>query len=485
MTDYCKHHPTRPAHWICTKCGTSFCPTCILKRDKGGYLEGEIIHLCPKCVFPAQWVGASNAIEPFWDRLPKFFTYPFSSIQLLVLIFVLSVLSAIFSGQGLIDGLMRIAIGLVLIKYSFAALKATARGNLTPPKVDSETISNDILQAFIQTVFVVIIVAVFGVITATAGVALGVVFLIFGIISFPAIIMSYLATGSFFSAINPVLLVKLMFRIGWSYLLMYFFLILLYSAPAALLHFIHTFLPRGVNVFLFAFANSFYTIIFYHLMGYVLLQFHQEIGYRIDPEDFMDSSTQSAKKTEQAEENDENIQILNKVDFFIKEGKYDEALTFIKRETQEEGITDLALSEQYYKLLKIKKQTPALLAHASPHLKMLIQANRKENACEVFIDCLNSDNNLLIDSPTLLKLGSWLNETEKPKEAIKAYNKIIKEKPEDQIVPIAYFRAASIINEKLNNPARAKKILASLVKKFPNHDIIPQVENSLRQLSRT
>ncbi len=485
MTEYCKHHPTRPAHWSCTKCGNAFCPTCIVKRDKGGYLEGEVVHLCPKCIFPAEWVGASNAIEPFWDRLPKFFTYPFSSPQTLILIAVLSVLGAIFSSPGLISGLIRLAIGLVLIKYSFAALKATARGNLTPPKVNSETISNDILQACVQTVFVIVIGIASGMIMATAGVALGVVALVFGVLSLPAMIMSYLATGSFFCAINPVFFTRLMIRIGWSYLLMYLFLILLYSAPAALLHLIHTFIPRGIAIFLFAFANAFYTIIFYHLMGYVLLQFHQEIGYRIDPEDFMDASTQSAEKTEQAEENDENIQILNKVDFFIKEGKYDEALDFINKETQENGITDLMLSGKYYKLLKIKKQIPDLLAHASNHLKMLISANRKENACEVFIDCLKSDDDLIMDSPTLLKMGSWLNENENPKEAIKAYNKIIKEKPDDQLVPIAYFRAASIINEKLNNPARAKKIFNVLVKKYPTNDIIPQVENALRQIDRT
>ena len=43
--------------------------------------------LLPECNIPAEWVGASNLIPPFWKRLHNFFTYPIARGPLL-LIFV-------------------------------------------------------------------------------------------------------------------------------------------------------------------------------------------------------------------------------------------------------------------------------------------------------------------------------------------------------------------------------------------------------------
>ena len=50
------------------------------------------------------------------------------------------------------------------------------------------------------------------------------------------------------------------------------------------------------------------------------------------------------------------------------------------------------------------------------------------------------------------------------------------------MVPKACFLGSSIINEKLKNPKRAADLLRALIKKYPNHDIIPYAENYLRQL---
>jgi len=50
------------------------------------------------------------------------------------------------------------------------------------------------------------------------------VYLIVVIMSIPAMIIIFVTTESLINAINPMLFIPLAIRIGWGYLLMYFFL---------------------------------------------------------------------------------------------------------------------------------------------------------------------------------------------------------------------------------------------------------------------
>jgi hypothetical protein len=51
------------------------------------------------------------------------------------------------------------------------------------------------------------------------------------------------------------------------------------------------------------------------------------------------------------------------------------------------------------------------------------------------------------------------------------------------LTPKAYFLAANIVNEKLKNPQKAAGILKGILKNYPKHEIIPYVEQYLRQLT--
>ena len=100
----------------------------------------------------------------------------------------------------------------------------------------------------------------------------------------------------------------------------------------------------------------------------------------------------------------------------------------------------------------------------------------------VYIRCLSADCGFSPAAGALFKLGGWLNETGKSKEAIGAFSKLTKTYPQDPLVPKSYFRAAQIFNDRLLNPERAKKILNGLVKKYPEHDVISFVERYLDQM---
>ncbi|UCD81529.1 MAG: tetratricopeptide repeat protein [Desulfobacterales bacterium] len=477
MKKFCIGHPTRKAHWHCPKCNALLCPECVTARESENYGRKEIHHFCPKCNLPVDWVGVQNLIDPFWNRMPRIFTYPFS-LQPLILISVLAVATLFLSGNGFISAILRGVIWLIVLKYSFESLKATAGGNLKPPSVSSRTITEDIQQVFKQFAIYVLIFVGFSYIAFKVGLVAGIVFAIVVMFFVPSMIILLVTTGSLFHAINPVVFVGLAFRIGWAYFLMYFFLFLLGSAPAYLAQYVIRFLPTELHLMLFGFAKSFYTIVSYHLMGYVILQYHDRIGYQVDYEDFADPNAENFEP----QKSDPDAVVLSKVAPLIKEGKLDEAIALIKQMTAQQPISGIELSERYYNLLKMRKRTAELLEHGIAHLDLLTAQNKKGKAIAVFTECRTTDTNFLPSANALFKLAGWLNENGKTKAAVAVYNTLAKSYPDNPLVPKAYFRIAQIFHDRLMNKEQAKRALDLLLQKYPNHEIIPQAESFLARL---
>ena len=477
MKKFCNGHPTRKAHWHCPKCDALLCSECVSAREYDNYGTKETNHFCPKCNLPVEWVGLENLIDPFWQRMPRIFAYPLS-LQPLIFISVLAFATLFLSGSGLLISILRGAIWLMILKYSFESLKATAGGNLKPPPVNVQTITEDIFQVFKQFAIYFLLFIGFAYVSAKAGLIVGIAFAVVSLFFVPSMIILLVTTGSFFHAINPVMFLGLTFRIGWAYLLMYFFLFLLGSAPAYLGHYVIRFLPPETHPMLFGFAQSFYTIISYHLMGYVILQYHEKIGYRVDYEDFSDPTI----KDYEPEKTDPDAVILTKVEPLIKEGKLDEAIGIIKTMIAQQPISGINLSERYYNLLKMKKRTAELLEHAVAHLDLLTSKNQKSKALAVFTECRTTDSSFMPTAPALFKLAGWFNETGKTKAAVAVYNTLAKNYPDDSLVPKAYFRIAQIFHDRLMNKDQAKKALGLLLKRYPDHEIVPQAENFLARL---
>ena len=479
MKQYCKYHPTRPAHWHCDKCDTARCPECVEARDMGGHHQGEKLHMCPNCNLPVQWLGVENIIDPFWKRLPRFFLYPFF-IRPLLLMLGLSAVAALLTGPGIISLLALVAIWGVAFKYAYAILQSTASGNLTAPKLDAQTLYENFAPVAKQVGIYVAIFFMAGIMFAKLGMAGGILFIILTTVFLPAMIILLVTTESLIQAINPVMFISLAVRIGWGYLLMYFFYSILGGAPALLGRHAIQYLPPELHLFLFTLVQIYYTFISYHLMGYVILQYHQDIGYQVDFDDFKDGETEAERAMVAAD--DPNSRLLSRVNQLIKDGNHEGAIAEIENERGQQGIADPLLSERYFTLLRMTGVKEKLLVHGSSHLDLLVHGNKKTEAMNVYNRCLSADCGFSPAADALFKLGGWLNETGKSKEAIGAFSKLTKTYPQDPLVPKSYFRAAQIFNDRLLNPERAKKILTGLVKKYPEHDIIPFVERYIDQM---
>lgn len=474
MSDYCCYHPTVQAYWRCPTCDSAFCNNCVDKRVVEQYGAKNTYHFCPKCNVEVERIAFEDTVDPFWNRLPKFFVYPFKPWPLILMV-VLAILFSIFPGKGLFGLLMRFAFWAVILKYSYAVLKNTARGQInTPPKINSSTISDEFEIVFKQIILFFILIFAFFWVTRTFGPLIGILFACFLILSLPSIIIVLVTTNSLLHAINPIIFVGMAIRIGWSYLVMYLFLIMLLGAPAVLWRYILSYFPTALYPFLLFSAKAYYTIVAYHLMGYVLFQYHEEIGYHVDLDD------EEFESKPVPSENDPEGELMEKVNMLIKDGRMEDAVVFIKSETKG-NIKNPDLAERYYNLLKLTQRIPEMLKHGKSYLELLSRKNNKEKLLEVFSELSGHDGFVTIPE-TSFKIAGCFNEAGKPREAIQVYNRFIKENSGNHLIPKAYFLAANIFNEKLNNPKKAAGILKSLIKKYHGHEIIPYVENYLGQM---
>jgi tetratricopeptide (TPR) repeat protein len=473
----CDYHPTQPAHWNCEKCGANLCPACVIRRDQDGYAKSQKLHLCPKCYLAVEWIGVGNLIDPFWKRLPKIFAYGFYP-RPLILVTVIAVISAFIPSSGILSLVARGLLGMMILKYSFESLKATAGGDLKPPRINAETISADIGPVVKQGFMYLLVGALIFYLAATSGPFIAYpVFYLVGLLV-PSMIIILVTSSSLLNALNPLAVGTIAIRIGWAYLLVYVFFSILGSAPAVLGHYLIKYLPEVLQLPMMTFAQGFYTIITYHLLGYVILQYHEEVGYQVDQDDFRDPSEQ-ASEPRQA---DPDAPVLNAVKPLIQEGKLDEALTLIIKMTAVTGIQGVNLAERYYTLLKMRKKIPEMLTHAEKFLELLAARDDKTKALKVYIECKKIKPDFLPDAMALFKLAGWLAEMGKSKEAIATYNRLVKEYPEHKLVPKAFYRVAQIFQDRLMSPDNARKILTGVKQKYPDHAIIPHVENYLANI---
>lgn len=476
MKLFCKYHPTRPAHWYCPDCDSHFCPDCI-ETKRIGALKTSSKRQCAKCGSDVQWVGVGNLIEPFWQRIPKLFLYALSPWPLALNLLLCGGIY-LFSGPGLFSGLMRLLFYAMLLKYSFSALRATAKGTLVAPPISHETVSSELGQVFKQFVLYGVLVVAAVYLAARVGPVAGGIFSFAALLYVPAMIIMLAASNSLFAALNPMLFGPLAFRIGTGYLIMYFFLTILAGAPTALWLSVLQHLPESLRSFLSLFAFNFYTIITYHLMGYVILQYHDEIGYEVEYDDFRE-----AGDTDKDREASPEQHLLSRVNILIKEGALDEALELIRVKFRYEPLTDPELTERYFDLVQLKNRADILRDRGAEMLRLLIDAKRKQKAGEVYVALSAADPSFAPDSGDLFKIAGWLNETGKYRESLGAYNRFVKSNPEHESLPMAYFAAARLFNERLGKPEKARETLLWMQKKYPHHELMPHVRSYMARIS--
>jgi hypothetical protein len=459
----CKYHPKLAARWECGDCNITFCGNCV-KKD-----TVKNIALCPVCNQQADPVDASNFITPFWQRIPKFFTYPANSQSL-----IFTAVIAFFFSFALFGGILSIAVTLILglgfIRYALLVLENTADGKDKAPAVTLDTVmAGKTLAVKLLGTYLVFGYAIYKTLEL-AGPIPGLLVALFVLMCIPASTMVMAVEQSFIQAINPVVLINVIRAIGAPYFLLYVFLILLSACQGVITSVIGSF-----HIFMLApvenFIGLYFTLIMYNMMGYVIFQYHEPLGHNVNLD--VDKEYGNTKPVDKKPVSSDPV--IQEAEVLIKEGQIDQAISRLDAATRQGGAT-MEMHAYFHLVLFAANKPDAMVAHAKDYINMLLHENKIREAAQLIVDCYKFKETIRPNDPDkYYTLAFMLNEMRAFKACISLIQNFHKRFPVHRDIPKLYLLASRILSEQLSNDSMAIKMLEFLMAKYRQHELAGEI----------
>ncbi|MBD3640741.1 MAG: hypothetical protein HUJ18_07060 [Marinobacter sp.] len=469
MKHDCHYHPGDPAKWHCGECQLHYCSRCMPDADTRHRKA-----LCPHCSKAMRYLGAATEAIPFWNRIGAFFRYPFHSDPLIVI--AICTLVPVIAPANLIGILIWIVLALALFKYTYAVINHTAEGHLKPPPVAVAFTGSGFDIVILQLLVFVVMGGLVGAAAMVGGPLLGMLAIAFVVLALPASIMVLAMERSVGAAVNPMNLAQIIARIGTPYFLLYGYLILLTLASGAAQDFALNHFPLWFSQPLAGFLNSTFTLILFHMLGYLLFQYQEELGFAADVQD--------GEAFAQTRNRDRSARFDADIDMNLKDGNYDRVQSMLKEALKRDPDNALRIG-QLFKLLMARRDVPELQRHHGRILNWLANCNDGEAIAELVSLLQASEPTFRLEDPELsVRCASAMYHRGRFKPALRLLQDFHKRFPDsDQLAP-AYLLVAQILANGLQQWEKASAFLTFIQKKCPNHPLHGQIGTYLAQAER-
>ena len=268
---YCRHHPATLSRWHCNSCELSFCDACIY-APKAHANPG-----CLHCAEPLEFQPSSGDVVPFWARLNDFFTYPFQAGPIALL--GLSIALSVVLSSGLLGILAAVFITLLQIKYGFNVIAMMSEGEFQAPSLPATITESNYNIVFKQFAVVVVMFIVTARVGATFGSLLAVPLAVLCFLVLPMSMIVLATERSLRAALNPVTLVTSVYRIGWPYLLVYLYLLMMFSCSLTFFQMTYEFVGPGAARVITSASGYYFALVMYSLMGYMAYQYRHKLPF--------------------------------------------------------------------------------------------------------------------------------------------------------------------------------------------------------------
>lgn len=400
-------------------------------------------------------------ILPFWSRIPAFFLYGLKPVPLLLATVsgLLIYLTASFW--------VSLILYAVVVKYSMEALQHTMRGELSPPPLNGQVI----VQGYELPLFLFFILLLYtlalGSIAGSMSVILALLLYLAGVLLFPALIMCLGVSESFVFSANPINWISLVRAIGWPYLALYGLYLSLSGAQATLEYFVLDKVGVAVRAPVWMVINTLFMIIGFHMMGYVILQYHREL------------QTQAPQGADDADSLTTPL-----LDKFIREGNSAAAVEEL-RALIKDHPDDADLRKKLHNYAMLNRQFEVVARHAPGYMGMLTRMGKHADAAQLFSDCLTSGTPCHPDQPeAYLPIFEILKQRRERRNAVALTKGFHKRFPGSEYTPPLYLELARLFSEELQRDDQARKLLHFLLEHFREHDRIAEVRQYLDLIER-
>ena len=419
---------------------------------------------------PLSTAPARRAPPPFWQQLPQVFKYP-AHTDALVKIFSFAIgvfIVETFFPMGTLLGRL---VWLAFLAYCFGILERTARGHLVAAEVFMNDRVNKDRRPILQVVIFLIFISLTILATYFAGPVAGQVTLFLVSLVIPASIMVLALDERLSSALNPMRLMETIAGIGLPYFALCAFLFLLLESSEYLSVGLDLFLPGWLAEILADVVSMYFMVSMYYLMGYVLYQNHEALGVDVQVDTAM--AQHNLQKAGAGGKVEPDI-LGPETRSLIADGKLDEAATRIENRMRREWDNN-KLHDQYLKLLLLQGQPKAISKHVNEYVPKLMREKKAARAVEVYETAKKAVPDLVVaDSTIILPLATQASDLRRDTAAFELIKGFDKRFPESPDIPGVYMLAAKILLEKQHDYAMAQKIFQHLVKKFPQHPLVPE-----------
>ncbi len=426
--DYCKYHPLSGATYRCQQCGIYCCDKCIDDDSNGG--EPRCFH----CNNFLENLGSANTVEPFWRRLQEAFRYPLNSSSISIIVFtaILSTIAVAMPFLFILAILLGLFAGGSMLKYSFSCLERTAMGEMKAPDVMEAYHGGIKLIAqlvFISTVVTAVVVG--GGYLGGLGLAgfLGII----AVVVFPAVLIRFAQSESVLDALNPMNVFRMIGAIGLPYGLLLAFLMIMMSSVGLLNELTHKLLP-AVSLILQSIISNYYTVVIFHLMGYMLFQYQRQLGY-------------VARKDDDEAVRSDAEHLAAKIDVFLKEGDYEQVVRLFYQAFKSFPL-EAQFFEKYFDFLYACKKPLLMIDYGTTYLEFMIQRKRFDKITMIYKQILHLAPEFLPTSPSVrLLLAQRLKQQGDLKLTVKLLNGMHKLFPEFVGLNEAYLLMAEAFSE--------------------------------------
>lgn len=385
---YCRHHPATNGRWRCDDCEFSFCDRCVHVQSQ------EARPRCLHCTEPLEFEAAHGDVVPFWARLHDFFAYPFQTGPIALL--GLAILFSFVFSPGLLALLAGIFIVLLQIKYGFNVIATMSEGDFQAPSLPAtitESGYSVVFKQFAVLLFMFVTTATVGVkLSPMLGILLGIFF--FLVLPMSTIVLA--TQHSLRTALNPIILVTLIYRIGWPYMLVYLYLLMMFSCSITFGQLAFQYAGMEAAQVISSVSGYYFTLVMYSLMGYMVYQYRHRLQFGSSVDDFLIAADTSGE--------DPRVHIL------LQQGEYQRAMDLLVSNWQNHEYPP-TLIEKYVKVVRYCGGWEHLRRCLVPLLVALLKANRPQMIPRLLRDLLAVQSDFEINDTMLaLKVAGAVRE---------------------------------------------------------------------------
>lgn len=418
---------------------------------------------------------SAPTFTPFWRRLPSFLLFPMK-IDSIMRIAGYSIVGGIsLLMPNMFGGLLRIILWIIFLKYAFVIMERTAKGQFDEPNGmnGDEGDASQVMRQFGMIVIMALLFILFFYLFGNIGYGLG--WLMMNLLT-PAGIMIIAVTRSLGEALNPARILFYIKTIGSPYLALCFALLSVTGSGEWLQHFLNAHMASWLAVPLLIFVEFYFTLITYHMMGYVIYQYHEGLGVETEI-----SFEQAEAKLSPGKAADP---VLAKLSSMIANGQQEEAIDLLREELRFRWENN-DLHERYQKLLGAAGKQKSALHHAREFINKLTTEKRFFQALDLCEQSLKMDPEFqLQDSNQVHELASAARMGNRQQLALDLMRRFDRRYPEHPHIPAIYLLTAQILSEHFNMNKEAMQILQAIPAKFPDHALVVEARQYLEVLTK-